>query len=95
MMAPKKGDTVRTAVKQRGLLWAGSFRREVLSKPDESPFGVWYADEPSEPSRPNIPVKVLVGPETLKTRQGLSHEEIHVELSYELQVPFARLREFG
>ena len=43
--------------------WAGVFYRETFSRLDERPFGVLYADFPS---RPNIPVNVLVGLESLK-----------------------------
>jgi len=73
-------------VKQRKRLdesWAGTFRREVFSRLDESPFAVLYADEPS---RDNIPVNVLVGLETLKAGQGWSDEEMHDEFSFGLQV---------
>jgi hypothetical protein len=76
-------------VKQRKRLdqsWAGTFRREVFSRLDESPFAVLYADAPS---RPNIPVNVLVGLETLKAGQGWSDEEMHDEFSYDLQVRYA------
>jgi hypothetical protein len=76
-------------VKQRKRLqqsWAGTFRREVFCRLDESPFAVLYADAPS---RPNIPVNVLVGLETLKAGQGWSDEEMHDEFSFGLQVRYA------
>lgn len=82
-------DLDHLTVKQRRRLdvsWAGTFRREVFSRLDESPFAVLYADAPS---RPNIPVNVLVGLETLKAGQGWSDEEMHDEFSYDLQVRYA------
>ncbi len=66
--------------------WAGTFRREVFSRLDESPFAVLYADAPS---RPNIPVNVLVGLETLKAGKGWSDEEMHDEFSFDHQVRYA------
>jgi hypothetical protein len=66
--------------------WAGTFRREVFTRLDESPFAVLYADAPS---RPNIPVNVLVGLETLKAGQGWSDEEMHDEFSFDHQVRYA------
>lgn len=47
--------------------WAGTFYREVFVRLDEEPFGVLYSDEAS---RPNIPINVLVGLETLKSGFG-------------------------
>ena len=38
--------------------WSGVFYREFFSRLNEVPFGVLYADCPS---RPNVPVNVLVG----------------------------------
>ena len=76
-------------LKQRKRLdrsWAGTFRREVFARLDESPFAVLYADVPS---RPNIPVNVLVGLETLKAGQGWSDEEMHDEFSFSIQVRYA------
>lgn len=82
-------DLDHLTAKQRKRLdesWAGVFRREVFARLDESPFAVLYADSPS---RPNIPVNVLVGLETLKAGQGWSDEEMHDEFSYDLQVRYA------
>jgi len=47
--------------------WAGVFYRETFCRLDERPFEVLYADFPS---RPNIPVNVLVGLESLKADFG-------------------------
>jgi hypothetical protein len=49
--------------------WAGTFYREVFVRIDEKPFAVLYSDEAS---RPNTPINVLVGLETLKAGSGWS-----------------------
>ncbi|RLC74726.1 MAG: hypothetical protein DRJ03_31460 [Chloroflexi bacterium] len=46
--------------------WADDFYSKYFVRMDEKPFAVLYSDEPS---RPNIPVNVLVGLETLKSGQ--------------------------
>ena len=47
--------------------WSGVFYREVFCRLDETPFVVLYADCPS---RPNVPINVLVGLEYLKAGNG-------------------------
>ena len=47
--------------------WAGMFYREFFVRLNEKPFAVLYADIPS---RPNVPVNVLVGLEYLKAGNG-------------------------
>ena len=54
--------------------WAGVFYREFFCWINESAFAVLYADIPS---RPNVPVNVLVGLEALKAGFGWSDEELH------------------
>ena len=74
---------------QRRLLeasWAGVFRREVFVRLDEQPFAVLYADEAS---RPNVPVNVLVGLETMKAGFGWSDEELYQAFMFNLQVRYA------
>ncbi len=66
--------------------WAGTFRREVFARLDESPFADLYSDAAS---RPNIPVNVLVGLETLKAGHGWSDEDLHDEFSFDVQVRYA------
>ena len=66
--------------------WAGEFYREYFSRIDEGAFSVLYSDEPS---RPNIPVNVLIGLETLKGGNGWSDEELYDEYNYNLQVRYA------
>jgi len=53
--------------------WAGTFYREYFVRIDEGPFAVLYSDEPS---RPNVPVNVLIGLDTLKSGFGWSDEEM-------------------
>ena len=66
--------------------WAGVFYRETFSRLDERPFSVLYADIPS---RPNIPVNVLVGLESLKADFGWSDEELYDAFTYDMQVRYA------
>lgn len=66
--------------------WSGAFYREFFSRLDESPFAILYADCPS---RPNIPVNVLVGLEYLKAGNGWTDEEMLEEFGYNTQVRYA------
>ena len=66
--------------------WAGVFYREVFVRLDEEPFAVLYSDEAS---RPNIPINVLVGLETLKSGFGWSDEEMYENFCFNLQVRYA------
>ena len=66
--------------------WAGAFYREVFVRLDEAPFAVLYSDEAS---RPNIPINVLVGLETLKAGFGWSDEEMYENFCFNLQVRYA------
>jgi len=66
--------------------WAGTFYRECFCRLKEEVFAVLYADVPS---RPNVPVNVLVGLETLKAGVGWSDEELYDQFTYDVQVRFA------
>jgi len=66
--------------------WAGAFYREVFVRLDEEPFAVLYSEEAS---RPNIPINVLVGLETLKAGFGWSDEEMYENFCFNLQVRYA------
>jgi Transposase DDE domain/Transposase domain (DUF772) len=66
--------------------WSGVFYREFFSRLDETPFAILYADCPS---RPNIPVNVLVGLEYLKAGNGWTDEEMLDEFGYNSQVRYA------
>jgi len=66
--------------------WAGVFYQEFFCRLKEEPFAVLYG---TTPSRPNVPVNVLVGLETLKSGFGWSDEELHDAFTYNLQVRFA------
>ncbi len=66
--------------------WAGVFYREFFSRIDEHAFAVLYADMPS---RPNIPVNVLLGLEALKAGFGWSDEELHDHFIFDVQVRYA------
>lgn len=75
--------------KQRARLeqsWAGTFYREFFCRIEETTFSVLYSDQPS---RPNIPVNVLVGLEAIKAGFGWSDEELYEAFLYNLQVRYA------
>lgn len=65
--------------------WAGTFYPEFFCRIDESVFEVLYSDMPS---RPNVPVNVLVGLETLKAGFGWSDEEMYDAFLFDLQVRY-------
>jgi hypothetical protein len=66
--------------------WAATFRREIFERLDEQPFAVLYSPVDS---RPNVPVNVLVGLETLKAGFGWSDAELHDAFTFNLQVRYA------
>lgn len=66
--------------------WAESFYQEFFCRLDEKPFEVLYVDFPS---RPNVPVNVLVGLEFLKAANGWTDEEMYNEFCYNVQVRYA------
>ena len=66
--------------------WSGAFYREFFSRLDETPFATLYADIPS---RPNVPVNVLVGLEYLKAGNGWTDEEMYDAFCYDIQVRYA------
>src|SRR5512134_3566951 len=66
--------------------WAGTFYREVFNRIEEESFAVLFSEQPS---RPNVPVNVLVGLEALKAGFGWSDEELYEAFLYNLQVRYA------
>src|SRR5450759_2460190 len=66
--------------------WAGVFYREFFCRLNEAPFNVLYVDFPS---RPNVPVNVLVGLEYLKAGNGWTDEEMYDAYCYDVQVRYA------
>ncbi|MDY6874181.1 MAG: transposase, partial [Chloroflexota bacterium] len=73
---------------QKGIVdsWSGVFYRDFFCRIDESAFEVLYADCPS---RPNIPVNVLVGLEFLKAGNGWTDEQLYEQFGYNIQVRYA------
>jgi hypothetical protein len=73
---------------QKGIVdsWSGVFYRDFFCRIDESTFEVLYADCPS---RPNIPVNVLVGLEFLKAGNGWTDEQLYEQFGYNIQVRYA------
>jgi hypothetical protein len=66
--------------------WAGMFYQQVFLRINEAAFKELYA---TDPSRPNIPVNVLVALEFLKAGNGWSDEELYDNFCYDLQVRYA------
>ena len=66
--------------------WAGTFYREFFCRINEDRFAVLYSDQPS---RPNVPVNVLVGLEAMKAWLGWSDEDMYAAYLYNLQVRYA------
>jgi len=66
--------------------WAGVFYEEIFIHIDEDAYAVLYADIPS---RPNVPVNILVALEILKAGQGWSDEELYDNACYNIQTRYA------
>jgi hypothetical protein len=66
--------------------WAETFRREVFLRIPEDRFAVLYDPDPS---RPNVPVNVLVGLDIIKEGRGWSDEELYEHFLFDLQVRYA------
>ena len=66
--------------------WAGVFYREFFCRLNEAAFEGLYVDFPS---RPNVPVNVLVGLEYLKAGNGWTDEEMYDAYCYDVQVRYA------
>jgi hypothetical protein len=66
--------------------WAETFRDEVFLRIREERFAVLYDDCPS---RPNVPVNILMGLEILKAGRGWSDEELYEHFLFDLQVRYA------
>jgi hypothetical protein len=62
------------------------FYQEFFCRLNEAPFGILYADFPS---RPNVPVNVLVELEYLKAGHGWTDEEMYDAFCYDVQVRYA------
>lgn len=66
--------------------WASAFYHEFFCRIDEEIFAVLYSDEPS---RPNVPVNVMVALEVLKAGFGWSDAELYENFCFNLQVRYA------
>ncbi len=66
--------------------WAHFFYTDFFCKLDESIFSVLYSNKKS---RPNTPVNILVGFETIKSGFGWSDEELYNHFLFDLQVRYA------
>ena len=66
--------------------WAYAFYEQWFCWIDESMFSVLYSEKKS---RPNIPVNILVGLETVKSGFGWSDEELYDRYLFDVQVRYA------
>ena len=66
--------------------WAQTFYDEYFCKLEEEVFSVLYSEKKS---RPNTPVNILMGFETLKSGFGWSDEELYNHFLFDLQVRYA------
>ena len=66
--------------------WANTFYSEFFCRINEEVFAVLYSEEPS---RPNVPVNVLVGLEVMKAGFGWSDAELYENHCFNLQVRYA------
>jgi len=76
----------KTQLKRLKESWAATFYHEFFMRIEEDLFAVLYSDEPS---RPNIPINVLMGLETLKSGFDWSDEELYDAFCYNMQVRYA------
>ena len=82
----------KTARKKLERSWASVFYDEFFRRVDEEVFAVLYSEKRS---RPNTPVNILMGFETLKSGFGWSDEELYNHFLFDLQVRYALgLRDF-
>ena len=66
--------------------WAATFYRECFCRIDEKAFACLYSDKPS---RPNVPVNILLSLEMLKAGFGWDDEELINHFYFDLQVRYA------
>jgi len=66
--------------------WSSAFYENIFVHIDETAYAALYADIPS---RPNVPVNILVGLEMLKAGHGWSDEEMYDNVCYNVQVRHA------
>jgi hypothetical protein len=75
-----------TARKHLETSWAHVFYHEYFCKINETVFSVLYSDKHS---RPNTPINILVGFETLKAGFGLSDERLYDHFMFDLKFRYA------
>ncbi|MBS1249628.1 MAG: hypothetical protein MAG431_01208 [Chloroflexi bacterium] len=66
--------------------WADTFYKEVFMRINEDIFAELYSEKPS---RPNVPINILVGLEILKYGCGWTDHEMHDFFTYNVQVRYA------
>lgn len=66
--------------------WAGTFYEDIFARIEEGDFEILYSNQPS---RPNVPVNVLVGLEILKAGFDWTDREMYESFCYNVQVRYA------
>ncbi len=66
--------------------WAHTFYHDYFCRLDKTIFSGLYS---TKQSRPNTPVNILVGCETLKSGFGLSDERLYNQFLFDLQFRYA------
>jgi len=80
-------DQLPPAVKRRlESSWAHVFYQEYFRRLDETVFSVLYS---AKKSRPNTPVNILVGFETLKSGFGMSDEQLYDHFLFDMKFRYA------
>ena len=74
------------ALKKLKKSWAEAFRNDYFSKIDETVFEVMYS---KAKSRPNFPVNILLGIETIKSGFGWSDQVLYDNFLYNIQFRYA------
>lgn len=76
----------KSARRQLESSWAHIFYHEYFCRLDETVFAVLYS---TKKSRPNTPINLLVGFETLKSGFGISDEKLYNHFLFDLQFRYA------
>lgn len=66
--------------------WAGCFRKNITEKIDEIPYAVLYSNVPS---RPNAPVRVVIGMMLIESLFQMSETEVRLGTIFDMQIQYA------
>lgn len=66
--------------------WAGCFRKNITERIDEIPYAVLYSNVPS---RPNAPVRVVIGMMLIESLFQMSETEVRLGTIFDMQIQYA------